>query len=165
MSRGCGKPLQRSTARAAHPCRTGLEPADDEHQRHRAAVGAGPPTIDAFVPGFNWTRVPQARVVETFNSVVSAAFSVESLQASFPQSPFAVPACVNVGNPGDGGGLLNATTSYSNDVMPNLIGKIALDPGWGHYEIKGSFVCSPTGRRAGPTTSGAMAAAPRAGCR
>jgi hypothetical protein len=96
-----------------------------------------PPTIDAFVPGFNWTRVPQARVVETFNSVVSAAFSVESLQASFPQSPFAVPACVNVGNPGDGGGLLNATTSYSNDVMPDLIGKIALDPGWGHYEIKG----------------------------
>jgi hypothetical protein len=48
------------------------------------------------VPGFNWTRVPQARVVETFNSVVSAAFSVESPQASFPQSPFAVPAGVDV---------------------------------------------------------------------
>jgi hypothetical protein len=97
-----------------------------------------PVVIDAqYVPGFNWTRNPQARVVEKFSDAVSAGLSIESPQAVFPPSPFAAPAGVNVNNPGDSAGLLNNTTTYSNDVMPDIIGKVAFDPGWGHYELKG----------------------------
>jgi uncharacterized protein YukE len=96
-----------------------------------------PPTIDSqFVPGFDWIRTPQARVVEKFSDAVSAGISFESPQAVFPPSPFAAPAGVNVNNPGDGA-FLNNTTTYSNDIMPDIIGKVAFDPGWGHYEVKG----------------------------
>ena len=97
-----------------------------------------PLTIDAqFVPGFNWTRSPQARFVEKFSDVMSAGLSFESPQPVFPPSPFAAPAGVNVDNPGNSAGFLNATTTYSNDIMPDIIGKLAFDPGWGHYELKG----------------------------
>jgi hypothetical protein len=97
-----------------------------------------PTTIDAqYVPGFNWTRSPQARFVEKFSDVVSAGLSFESPQAVFPPAPFAAPTGVNVNNPGDSAGLLNATTTYSNDIIPDIIGKLAFDPGWGHYELKG----------------------------
>lgn len=97
-----------------------------------------PLTIDAqFVPGFNWTRSPQARFVEKFSDVMSAGLSFESPQAVFPPSPFAAPAGVNVNNLGDAAGFLNNTTTYSNDIMPDIIGKLAFDPGWGHYELKG----------------------------
>lgn len=97
-----------------------------------------PLTIDAqYVPGFNWTRNPQARFVEKFSGAVSAGLSFESPQAVFPPAPFAAPAGVSVNNPGDSAGLLNNTTTYSNDIMPDVIGKVAFDPGWGHYELKG----------------------------
>jgi flagellar motor protein MotB len=96
-----------------------------------------PFTIDAqYVPGFNWTRNPQARIVKKFSDMVSAGLSVESPQAVFPPSPFATPTGVNVNNPGDSAGLLNSTTTYSNDIMPDFVGKVAFDPGWGHYELK-----------------------------
>jgi hypothetical protein len=110
-----------------------------------------PLTIDAqYVPGFNWTRNPQARIVEKFSDAVSAGVSFESPQAVFPPSPFAAPAGVNVNNPGDSAGLLNATTTYSNDIMPDVIAKVAFEPGWGHYELKG-LARMFTNRTAGTT--------------
>ena len=39
-----------------------------------------------------------------------------------------------VGQPG--GSLLNATTNYSADLSPDVIGKLVFEPGFGHYEIK-----------------------------
>lgn len=95
-----------------------------------------PPTIDPqFVPGFDWLRQPQARFVEKFSDAVSAGLSFESPQASFPPSPFAAPAGVNVNNLGDPT-FMNSTTTYSNDLIPDIIAKVAFDPGWGHYELK-----------------------------
>src|SRR5258708_714826 len=98
-----------------------------------------PLTIDMqFVAGVEWLRQPQARFVEKFSDTVSAGISFEQPQAFFPPSPFAVPAGVNVNNPGGGGsGFLNSTTTYSNDLIPDMIAKVAFDPGWGHYELKG----------------------------
>lgn len=97
-----------------------------------------PLTIDAqYVPGFNWARQPQARFVEKFSDTVSAGVSFESPQANFPSGAFTAPAGVNINNPGDSAGYLNATTTYSNDIMPDIIAKVAIDPGWGHYELKG----------------------------
>lgn len=94
-----------------------------------------PLTIDAqYVVGFNWTRNPQIRIVKTFNPMVSAGVSIESPQAVIAgQSPSDVP--INSSN--SGGPLLNSGAKYSNDIMPDIVGKIAFDPGWGHYELKG----------------------------
>jgi hypothetical protein len=94
-----------------------------------------PLTIDAqYVEGFNWLRVPQFRVVEDFDRVIWVGVSAESPQ--IVTSPITPPSGVNYTNPGNGAGLLNSTTTYSNDYIPDFIGKVAIDPGWGHYEFK-----------------------------
>jgi hypothetical protein len=113
-----------------------------------------PLTIDAqYVEGFNWTRNPQFRLVEDFGHGLWAAVSAESPQAV--TSGITVPTGVNYTNSGDAGGLLNSSTTYTNDYIPDFIGKIAFEPGWGHYEIK-SLVREFTARSAGAnrTTTG-----------
>jgi hypothetical protein len=96
-----------------------------------------PLTIDAqYVEGFNWLRVPQFRVVEDFGSGIWVGVSAESPQ--IVTSPITAPSSgVNYTNPGNSAGLLDSSTSYSNDYIPDFIAKVALDPGWGHYEVKG----------------------------
>lgn len=97
-----------------------------------------PLTIDAqYVPGFNWLRVPQIRVTKDVAPGLWAAVSLEAPQSVLPPSPFAVLSGVNVNNPGDAGGLNNATTTYSNSAAPDVVAKLAFEPGWGHYEVKG----------------------------
>jgi hypothetical protein len=95
-----------------------------------------PLAIDQNTVGFNWIRVPQVRVVGQINPAVWAGLSIETPQAVLPPSPFAPPVTINVNNPGDPAGLMNSTTTYSNDVMPDVVGKLAFDPGFGHYEAK-----------------------------
>ena len=41
---------------------------------------------------------------------------------------------VNPGNTCNNSGLLNNLTQCSNNVYPDVVEKLALDPGWGHYE-------------------------------
>jgi hypothetical protein len=106
-----------------------------------------PLTIDAqYVVGFNWLRVPQFRVVEDFGSGIWGGLSLESPQ--IVTSPITAPTatcaatqgnapCVNYTNPGNSAGLLNSSTTYSNDHVPDVIAKVAVDPGYGHYELKG----------------------------
>jgi hypothetical protein len=95
-----------------------------------------PLTIDAqFVPGFTWTRNPQLRVVADVSKTVSVGLSLESPQASIfsGPNPPSVPTTFN--NPG---GLYFApTTTYSTDIAPDAVAKLAYDPGWGHYELYG----------------------------
>lgn len=97
-----------------------------------------PLTIDVqYVPGFNWTRNPQLRVVKDVAPGLWVGLSAESPQSVLPPSPFAAPGIVNVSNTGDAVGQLNTTTTYSNNSAPDLIGKVALEPGFGHFEVKG----------------------------
>lgn len=92
-----------------------------------------PMTIDAqYVPGFNWTRNAQIRAVEKFNDMVSVGVSLES-----PQALFSGKAPAGVITTLTGGGQYNNANSYSFDSAPDLIVKVALDPGWGHYELFG----------------------------
>ena len=106
-----------------------------------------PMTIDAqYVEGFNWLRVPQFRLVEDFGNGLWAGVSVESPQTV--TSPITAPGGVNYTNTGNPAGLLNPSTSYSNDYIPDFIGKVALDPGYGHYELK-SILRTFTARSAG----------------
>jgi len=92
-----------------------------------------PMTIDAqYVPGFNWTRNAQVRAVEKFNDMVSVGVSLES-----PQALFSGKAPAGVITTLTGGGQFNNANSYSFDSAPDLIAKVAFDPGWGHYELFG----------------------------
>ncbi len=100
-----------------------------------------PYTIDAqYVAGFTWARQAQLRLVKSLlNDKLWLGVSFEEPQSVFYTGPNGlVPSSVgtvNVSNPG--GSLLNATTTYSNDIAPDTIVKLAADPGWGHYEVFG----------------------------
>ncbi len=93
-----------------------------------------PLTIDAqYAVGFQWKRNPQIRIVKNWGNVW-AGISFESPQGSLGGT---IPTTlVNANNNGDAGGLLNPTTQYTNDIMPDIVAKVAVDPGWGHYELK-----------------------------
>jgi hypothetical protein len=110
-----------------------------------------PLTIDAqYVVGFNWARQPQVRFVQDWNKVVWFGVSVEASQTSFasngngvagaagftPGGATVVPPglAVNPGNTCNASGLLDNLTQCSNNVFPDVIEKVAVDPGWGHFE-------------------------------
>ena len=98
-----------------------------------------PLTIDAqYVVGFNWVRQPSIRFVEDWNKIAWFGISIESPQAaiggSLPASGAAFPFAVNAANNCNNSGLLDSATYCSNDIAPDIIEKVALDPGFGHYE-------------------------------
>lgn len=66
-----------------------------------------------------------------------AGLSVESPQSVLPPSPSAAPGIVNVNNTGDAARLLSNSKTYSNSGVPDFIGKLAVEPGHGHFELKG----------------------------
>ena len=125
-----------------------------------------PLTIDAqYVAGFNWARQPAIRYVQDVGKIAWFGVSVEAPTANFasngngvaggpaigvpgvgtqtalatPNSGLTVPPgmFVNPGTNCNAGGLLNSATICSNNFAPDIIEKIALDPGWGHYEAIG----------------------------
>jgi hypothetical protein len=110
---------------------------------------ATPLTIDAnYNVGFNWLRVPQIRLIENFAPGFWGAVSLESPQAvninnSLPgtATPGVLPSGdVVTGLTGGSGGLLGGggnTQTYSLDPIPDVIAKVAWEPGWGHYELYG----------------------------
>jgi hypothetical protein len=94
-----------------------------------------PLTIDAqYVPGFTWLRNPEARIVQHFG-IVSAGLAAESPQAVIFNGPNAPLVPTTDTNPG--GRNLNSTANYSTDVGPDLVAKVTVDPGWGHFEAYG----------------------------
>jgi hypothetical protein len=95
-----------------------------------------PLTIDGqYVVGFTWTRNPQFRVVQDLDKAVSVGFSLESPQALIFNGPNAPLVPTTVSNPG--GNHLNPLAQYSTDIAPDMVAKIAFEPGWGHYELYG----------------------------
>jgi hypothetical protein len=103
-----------------------------------------PMTIDAqYVVGFDWLRNPQVRFVQEWNNIASFGLSIEQPAIVFPGSPSAAtvsppaPIVTSINNTCTGPSHLNATTTCSNDIAPDIIEKVALDPGFGHYELLG----------------------------
>ncbi|HLN23926.1 MAG TPA: hypothetical protein VK558_08080 [Patescibacteria group bacterium] len=98
-----------------------------------------PLTIDAqYVPGFNWTRNTELRLVKDFDQKVWLGLSAESPQVANSAGGATTTASPNPATGYNvGGSLLNSTTSYSSDVAPDIVAKVAVDPGWGHYEVFG----------------------------
>ena len=109
-----------------------------------------PLTINAqYVPGFNWDRNPTIRLVGDWNKTVWYGISIENPEGVLPgglaqQIPTGVPFAAgtpgfvtNFNNTCTASGLLNSTTTCTNNIAPDLVEKIAFDPGWGHYEVLG----------------------------
>jgi hypothetical protein len=98
-----------------------------------------PLTIDGqYSVGTNWTRNPQFRFVEKLNDMLSLGLSIESPQASYKGTAVNGPATTQSGND-SGGPNLNQTATYSLDDVPDVVAKVAVDPGFGHYEVYGLY--------------------------
>jgi hypothetical protein len=126
-----------------------------------------------YVVGFTWQRAYGFRVVKSFDDMVSVGISVEGPQTTIGGRGFS--AYTNTSStgvvttaqnfwfnaPGANAGLYNAfdATGYTVNKLPDFIAKLAVDPGWGHYEVFGIFSdfrnrvypCAVVGTTAGNT--------------
>lgn len=119
-----------------------------------------PMTIDAaYTAGFSWARQFGMRVTKNFNNKVWVGFSVENPQATITTHNNASNFLVGSAGANGGvynGGITTCTTStntttlvstttcspaanYSFNPSPDLIGKVAFEPGFGHYEVFGIY--------------------------
>jgi hypothetical protein len=105
-----------------------------------------PLSIDAqYVVGFDWARQWQLRFVKDFNKKVWAGLSFEEPETVYSVTTQNVAGANNVGGviggvdnyANAGGSLLNSTANYSDDIAPDVVAKLAFDPGFGHYEVYG----------------------------
>ncbi len=97
-----------------------------------------PATIDAqYVVGYNFARLYGARITKSIGSTMTWGFAVENPETLFSSlnTPPNLAGFAN-GPTGANGSALSSTNTTSTDLAPDMITKIAFDPGWGHFEIK-----------------------------
>jgi hypothetical protein len=112
-----------------------------------------PMTIDVnYTVGFTYARQYGFRVVKDFGGKFAVGVSVEGPQTTIGGRGFSSVTTNNVGTasvstttntfinaPGAGAGLFNAfdATGYTVNKAPEILFKVAADPGYGHYELFG----------------------------
>ncbi|HUA17044.1 MAG TPA: hypothetical protein VMG31_17245 [Verrucomicrobiae bacterium] len=97
-----------------------------------------PMTIDPqYHVGFSWARQYGLRLVKNFNNKVWFGVSMENAQATLTTHNNA--ANFLVGTAGVTGGLYDNQANYSFNPSPDIIAKLAFEPGFGHYEIFGVY--------------------------
>ncbi|HTW43941.1 MAG TPA: hypothetical protein VMD58_00215, partial [Acidobacteriaceae bacterium] len=94
-----------------------------------------PGTIDPqYTAGFVWNRQYGFRVTKDWGNKVWLGLSAENDQAlpggSGANNQF-------LGTAGVGGGLYNLNANYSFNEAPEVVAKMAFEPGWGHWELFG----------------------------
>jgi hypothetical protein len=95
-----------------------------------------PSTIDAqYSAGFVWARQESFRLNKNVGKNVFAGISIENAQTLNAPAGQNLPTNYLLGSTGTGGGLYNSTTGYSFNMAPDMIAKIAVEPGWGHWEL------------------------------
>ena len=93
-------------------------------------------TIDAqYNVGFSWARQYGLRVAKNFGNKVWLAGAVEEAQTTL--TAHGQNNNFLVGSFGITGGLYNPIANYAFAEAPDLVFKLAVQPGWGHYEIFG----------------------------
>jgi hypothetical protein len=117
-----------------------------------------PLTVDGqYVPGFNWTRTPQIRFVKTFGSEVAFGLSLENPAALVTTATTAPAAFLTANNYSPVFNNQGASSAFAGlvttDSAPDVIAKLAFDPGWGHYEV---FAMDRTFRDRNPNINGAV---------
>jgi hypothetical protein len=146
---------------------------------------ATPLTIDPqYTVGFSWARQYGIRLVKGFDNKVWFGVSMENAQATVTSHNNGDNFLI--GSAGAGGGLYNAAVtncttalnstdtaatttctlaaSYSFNPSPDIIAKVAFEPGFGHYEVYGLYDrfrdrIFPCGEVATGATCGGAAAA------
>jgi hypothetical protein len=113
--------------------KAGIAPSDDTGRTNDAR----PMTIDpGYNVGFTFARQYGIRLTKSFGDKVAIAFAMENAQATLTSHG-------NAGNfvLGEAGAsnTYNIDSNYSFNPSPDLIAKIAFDPGFGHYEVFGLF--------------------------
>ena len=95
-----------------------------------------PMTIDPqYTVGFSWARQYGFRVTKNMGNKAWLGFSVENSQATLGGHGSSTNFVL--GSQGTSGGLYNPTANYSFNATPDFVGKLAFEPGWGHYEVFG----------------------------
>ena len=96
-----------------------------------------PLTIDPqYTVGFSWARQYGLRVTKNFSNKAWVGISVEDPQTTLTAHGNA--ANTVVGSAGNSGGTYNAFNgNYAFNKAPDLVAKLAVEPGWGHFEIFG----------------------------
>jgi hypothetical protein len=96
----------------------------------------------SFVVGFTWTRERAVRVTKRFDNRVWLAVAVEDPESKY-SALFVPPNIMGLNtsqNAATGVNLLPFLANYSNGqsttLAPDLVAKIAYEPGWGHFEVK-----------------------------
>jgi len=111
---------------------------------------AVPMTIDPqYTVGFSWARQYGLRLAKNFDNKVWFAVSAENSQATV--TTHGNGANFLVGSAGASGGLYNSAASasaagtasnvanYSFNPSPDVVAKLAFEPGFGHYEVFGVY--------------------------
>ena len=97
-----------------------------------------PMTIDpAYTVGFSWARQYGFRVAKKLSDQLTWAASVENSQATLGGTLAPGQNNFVIGSQGTSGGLYNPTANYSFNPAPDFITKLAIEPGWGHFEVFG----------------------------
>ena len=109
----------------------GIAPDDDMGKTNDVR----PKTIDpSYNVGFDFARQYGIRVTKKLSDQVAVAFAVENPQAT-------VTTHGNANNylftQAGASNSFNTTATYGFNPAPDLIAKIAFDPGFGHYEVFG----------------------------
>jgi hypothetical protein len=95
-----------------------------------------PLNIDAqYNVGFTWERQYGFRVTKNLGSRLWIGGAVEEAQ-TLNIGGHNLPT-ITYQEAGTGGGLYNSTANYSFNFAPDLVAKIAYEPGFGHYELFG----------------------------
>ncbi|MGO9648828.1 MAG: hypothetical protein ACLPOO_12310 [Terriglobales bacterium] len=111
--------------------KAGIAPSDDLGKVNDAR----PSTIDpGYNVGFSFARQYGLRVTKDFGDKVSIAFAIENAQGTL--TTHNNDANFLLGEAGASNSY-NTTSNYTANPAPDLIAKIAFDPGFGHYEVFG----------------------------
>jgi hypothetical protein len=95
-----------------------------------------PLTIDAqYNVGFTWERQYGFRVTKNIGRRLWVGGAVEEAQ-TLNIGGHNLPT-ITYQQAGNSGGLYNSTANYSFNYAPDLVAKIAYEPGFGHYEVFG----------------------------
>ena len=93
-----------------------------------------PSTIDAqYDAGFVWARQESFRISKNIGKKAFIGISAENPE-TLNAAGQNLPSNYIFGSTGTGGGLYNATANYSFNYAPDMIAKVAVEPGWGHWE-------------------------------
>jgi Skp family chaperone for outer membrane proteins len=96
-----------------------------------------PSTIDAqYDAGFVWSRQESFRVVKNIGTKAWFGMSAENAE-TLNAAGSGLPSNYLFGSTGTGGGLYDNQANYSFNLAPDLVAKVAVEPGWGHWEAFG----------------------------